>query len=52
MQLIEELEAHKDTQRRLDEEIALLPSEYSKINDALAQRLLSESLKRNHFGTE
>lgn len=42
-QLIAQLEADKATQARLEDEVAFLRQEYTKINDALAQRLLIES---------
>lgn len=48
-QLIEQLEAHKATQQRLENEVEYLRAEYSKINDALAQRLLTEGTPRAGF---
>ena len=41
--LIEQIETYKATQLRLENEVAYLRQEYSKINDALAQRLLTEA---------
>jgi hypothetical protein len=48
-QLIEQLEAHNATQQRLENEVEYLRGEYSKINDALAQRLLTEGTHRAGF---
>ena len=41
--LMTQLETHKSTQLRLENEVEFLRQEYSKINDALAQRLLTET---------
>lgn len=48
-QLIAQIEAAKTNQMRLESEIAFMRNEYSKINDALAQRLLSESTQKKSF---
>jgi metal-responsive CopG/Arc/MetJ family transcriptional regulator len=43
MQLTADLNAHKAQQLRLESEVAYLREQYSKINDALTQRLLTEA---------
>ena len=48
--LTEQLEAYKSKQQRLENEVAYLRQEYSKINDALAQRLFTESTSKECFG--
>ncbi len=45
IQLLTQIEAGKNNERRLENEVEYLRQEYSKINDALAQRLLSEPKK-------
>ncbi|GEM_PF-2913454 len=47
--LTEQLNAYKDTQKRLENEVEYLRLEYSKINDALAQRLLTENTPKKSF---
>jgi hypothetical protein len=42
-QLIKDIEAHKATEARLESEVAYLREQLSKINDALAQRLLTDN---------
>jgi hypothetical protein len=49
VQLIRDIEAHRDTQRRLENEVEYMRAEYSKINDALAQRLLTEQTIKKPF---
>jgi metal-responsive CopG/Arc/MetJ family transcriptional regulator len=49
IQLLRDIEAYKDTQRRLENEVAYLREQYSKINDALAQRLLTENTHKKSF---
>ena len=55
--LTAQLEAHKSTQLRLEGEVEFLRQEYTKINDALAQRLLTEAKPKKswwarHFGSK
>jgi metal-responsive CopG/Arc/MetJ family transcriptional regulator len=48
-QLIAQIEAIKSNEQRLENEVEYLRGEYSKINDALAQRLLTEATPRVGF---
>ncbi len=48
-QLIAQVEADKSNERRLVDEVEYLRGEYSKINDALAQRLLTEGPHKKHW---
>ena len=52
LQLIRDLSAHQETQHRLENEVEYLRGEYSKINDALAQRLLAEASEQTIKLTE
>jgi hypothetical protein len=42
-QLLRDIETHKATEARLESEVAYLREQLSKINDALAQRLLTDN---------
>jgi metal-responsive CopG/Arc/MetJ family transcriptional regulator len=48
-ELITQLNAHKDQQRLLEDEVDFLRQQYSLINAALSQKLLSEPKKLGWF---